>query len=183
MLIGLEGTRDQPGFIVAFRDQETAAVQVWDTLGFGRESNGDIAGKRAGDPAYQFLSSQLALGPNKVLDIGLYTRAAHRITVTSEGHATDAHIAKNAATGWTFFWVQRSARPLPTDRFATPEHYRGPEQVTVTAYDGAGRPQHTATGGPLVGGSVQNPRDGSPSESGAPSATAVPTCLIASTPK
>ncbi|MFD0970386.1 hypothetical protein [Plantactinospora endophytica] len=175
VLIGLVGTRDQPGFVVAFRDRHTRVVQVWDNHGLGRDSSGDFAGKRAGEPAHQFFSAQLALGPDRVLDVGLYSRAAHRITVSSEGHPTDAESTRNTATGWTFFWVQRSARPLPPDRFTSPGDYQGPEKVTVAAYDAAGRPQHTDSGGPHVGGGVQNPRDGSPSAQVTPSPTA-PAC-------
>ncbi|MGW0435760.1 hypothetical protein ACWDV4_24870 [Micromonospora sp. NPDC003197] len=176
VLIGLIGTRDQPSFVVAFRDPHTGAIQVWDTSRFGRDPSGDLAGKRDGDPPHQFFSSQLALGPNSVLDVGLYSRTAHRITVTSEGHAADAETTRNAETGWTLFWVQRSAKPLPPDRFTTSGEYQGPERVTITAYGTTGQPQHIDPGGPHVGGSVQNPRDGSPPETVTPSATAVPTC-------
>lgn len=182
VLIGLIGPRDSPDFVVAFRDRQTGAVEVWDILGLGRNPNGDVAGKRAGDPVHQFVSSQLALGPNSVLDVGLYSRAAHRITVASEGHATDAATRRNTATGWTIFWVQRSAKPLPPDRFATPGEYRGPEKVTIAAYAATGLPQHTDPGGPHVGGSVQNPRDGSPPQEVTPSPTAVPICPIEVTP-
>jgi hypothetical protein len=177
VLIGLVGTRDQPSFVVAFRDRHTGVIQVRDTSEFGRDPSGDLTGKRNGDPPHQFFSSQLALGPNNVLDVGLYSRAAHRITVMSEGHAVDAETTRNAATGWTLFWVQRSAKPLPPDRFTTSGEYKGPEKVTITAYGATGQPQHIDPGGPHVGGSVQNPRDGSPSGDAAPSVTAVPTCL------
>lgn len=182
VLLGLIGTRDQPGFVIAFRDRHTGTVEFWDTTVLARDPNGDFPGKRAGDPAHQFQSSQLTLGPNSVLDVGLYSRAAHRITVTSEGRTTEAGTARNVATGWTFFWVQRAATPLPPGRDTTPEEYHGPEQLTLTAYDAAGRPQHSVTGGRHVGHNVQNPRDHRPSDEGTLPTTGVPTCPPAGTP-
>ncbi|WP_422769848.1 hypothetical protein ACN28C_24380 [Plantactinospora sp. WMMC1484] len=185
VLTGLTGTSDAPGLVVVFRDRRTGIAQVWDTRGLARDPGGDLAGKRAGDPPHQFVSGQLALGPHRVLDVGLYTRVAHRITVASEGRGTDAVTTRSAVSGWTLFWVQRDATPLPPDRFETPGEYQGPERVTVTAYDHAGRAQHTVTGGPHVGGSVQNPRDGRAGAVGGatPSATPSPnTCPASSRP-
>jgi hypothetical protein len=157
VLLGLTGTREYPAFVIAFRDRRTGTVRLVEISGFSRDPNGDFAGKEAGDPSHQFQSSQLVLGPDSVLDVGLYSRAAHRITVTSGGHVADAGTARNAATGWTFFWVQRAAAPQP--------------RVTLTAYDAAGRVQATVTGGPDVGLNVQNARDHLPSSGAAPSAT------------
>lgn len=176
------------GFVIAFRDQKTGAVQNWDMLGLGRDPNGDFPGKRPGDPGHQFQSSQLTLGPNSVLDVGLYSRSAQRITVASEGRATEARTAQNAATGWTFFWVRRDAAPLPEGHNTTPVEYTGPEQLTITAYDVAGKVQHSVTGGFHVGHHAQNPRDHQPvEESTAPATTALattaPTCPPASTTK
>jgi hypothetical protein len=45
----------------------------------------------------------------------------------------EAHVTRNAATGWTFFWVQRTARPLPVDANV------GPEELGLTRSDGQGR--------------------------------------------
>jgi hypothetical protein len=182
VLLGLTGTRDQPGFVIAFRDRHTGMVEPWDTTVLGRGAKGDFPGKRAGDPAHQFQSSQLTLGPKSVLDVGLYSRAAHRITVTSQGRATAARTALNAATGWTFFWAQRAAAPLPPGHNTTPDEYHGPEQLTLTAYDADGRPQHTVKGGFDIGHNVQNPRDHQPSDEGKPSKTRVPTCPPAANP-
>lgn len=172
VLFGLTGTRDQPAFVIAFRDRQRGTVRTWDTTGLLRDPNGDVAGKQAGDPTHRFQSSQLALGPNSVLDVGLYSRTAHRITVESEGHAKDAETTPNAATGWTLFWVRRDAAPLPPDHASSAEEYRGPEQVKLTAYDAAGRPENTVTSGTFVGHYVQNPRDDWPAEEAAPTAEA-----------
>lgn len=183
VLIGLTGTPDEPSFVVAFRDHATSTVRVWDTVVAQRDPSGDLTGKEAGDGKFQFLSSQLALKPNLVLDVGFYTRTAHRITVASGGSATDAETTRDAATGWTLFWAQRRATPLPPERHTVPEFYQGPEQVTLTAYDADGRPQHTVTGGPGVGGSVHNPRDASPVGPTSPPATPDPTCPSPSAPR
>ncbi|MEO3816587.1 hypothetical protein [Plantactinospora sp. B24E8] len=180
VLIGLTWTIDEPGFAVAFRDQQAGTVEVWDTTLEVRDPSGDLAGKRADDPPRQFLSSQLELGPNTVLDVGLYTRTAHRITVASEGAATDAETSRNAATGWTLFWAQRRATPLPPERHTVSGFYEGPEQVTLTAYDAVGQPQHTVTGGLGVGGSVQNPRDGSAGPADPTSSPTTPTATCPS---
>ncbi|WP_148086454.1 hypothetical protein [Micromonospora sp. HM5-17] len=183
VLIGLVGTREPHSFVVAFRNQKTGTVDMWDTTLVSRDRNGDLPGKRTGDPSRQFFSSQLALGPDEVLDVGFYTRTAHRITVTSEGDTTDAATSRDTATGWTLFWAQRRATPLPPERHTVPEFYQGPEQVTLTAYDADGRPQHTVTGGPGVGGSVHNPRDASPVGPTSPPATPDPTCPSPGAPR
>lgn len=168
VILALTGPRDHPGFVIGFRNPTvtlyTGIVEPWDTTMLARDQNGDFPGKYAGDPSFQFYSGQLALGPNKVLDVGLYTRAAHRITVASEGRATEARTQRNAATGWTFFWVERAARPLPRDANTTPKEYQGPERLTLTAYDAAGQVQHSVTGGFHIGHAVQNPRDHQPVE-------------------
>ncbi|MEE6258096.1 hypothetical protein [Plantactinospora sonchi] len=184
VLIGFTGTVDEPGFVVAFRDQQAGTVEVWDTTLEVRDPSGDLAGKRADDPPRQFFSSQLELGPNTVLDVGFYTRTAHRITVASEGAATAAETSRNAATGWTLFWVQRRATPLPPERHTVPEFYEGPEQVTLTAYDAVGQPQHSITGGLGVGGSVHT-RDGSgpPDDQASPSTAPIPTCPSPDAPR
>jgi hypothetical protein len=171
VLLGLIGPRDQPGFVIGFRDRDTGVVEFWDTTGLSRGPNGDFAGKRAGDPTHRFQSSQLTLGPHEVLDVGLYSRAAHRITVASEGRATDARTTRSAATGWTFFWARRTAAPLPPNHNTTAEEYRGPERLTLTAYDAADGPQHTVTGGYHIGHHVQNPRDDGPSGGATPPTT------------
>jgi hypothetical protein len=162
VVLALTGTRDDPGFVIGFRDPNAGVVEPWDTTVLARDQNGDFPGKYPGDPSFQFYSGQLALGPNRVLDVGLYTRAADRITVASEGRATEARTERNAAIGWTFFSVERTARPLPPDANTTPEEYQGPERLTITAYDAAGHVQHSVTGGFHLGHSVQNPRDHQP---------------------
>ncbi len=100
--------------------------------------------------------------------MGIYSGTAIRISVASEGHDSDAHLAPNAATGWTFFWVERTARPLPADANVGPQAYTGPERLTITAYDAAGRPVHSVTGGFHIGGRTQNPRDNAPEPRGTP---------------
>lgn len=188
-VLALIGPPSHPGFVVGFRDLNTGVVEQWDTTGLARDRNGDFPGKYASDPSFQFYSGQLALGPNRVLDVGLYTRAAHRITVASEGRATPARTQRNAATGWTFFWVERAARPLPPDANTTSEEYQGPERLTLTAYDTAGRVQHTVTGGFHIGHAVQNPRDHQPVEEpttptscGSPDITGSPSPGLTPTP-
>jgi hypothetical protein len=157
VLLSLVGTRDTPGFAVAFRDRDTCEVDAWYTAGVGRDDRtGDIPDRRSGNGAYPFFTIQLPLGENRVLDVGLYTREAHRITVASEGEAAAAKMARNAETGWTLFWVERSATPLP-DRFSTLRPYGGPDQVVLAAYDPEGRLLHTAEGR-LVGEDVWNPQ-------------------------
>lgn len=171
VLIGLQGTREQPTFVIAFRNRNTGAVEVWQMVGLLRGEEGDLPSKMGGDPHYQFLSDQLTLEPRRVLDVGLYTRTAHRITVASEGRETDAETALNTPTGWTLFWVERSAAPVPPVYNTTAEAYTGPEVPTLTAYDANGRTQHTVTGGVFVGNRVQNPRDHQPDTEESPSPT------------
>jgi hypothetical protein len=117
---------------------------------------------------WQFYSSQLPLTAGRVLDVGIYSGSAHRITVASEGHTSDAHVMENAATGWTFFWVQRTAKPLPADANVGSQEYQGPERLTITAYDAEGRTLHTVTGGFHTGNRAQNPRDHGPDPQGSP---------------
>jgi hypothetical protein len=147
VLIGLIGVKQDPGFVIAFRDRRTGDVQEWDTTGLHRSPKGDISSKYDSDPTRRFYSQQLVLGPKTVLDMGIYTRSASKITVASEGRSTPAATARNTATGWTFFWVRRSAAPSRDGR------------LTLTAYDAAGRKVHSVTGGMMVGLNVQNPRD------------------------
>ena len=161
-LIGFYGTVEQPLFAVVFRDLTLNCDEPWDMVGLVRATDGDLPGKYGGAGLYQFLSLQLDFGPRDVLDLGLYTRTAARLTVTTEGQESDAHTAVNAETGWTLFWVRRAAARLPTGYNTTPVPYAGPEVPTVTAYDQAGNVQHTVTGGVFVGSGVQNPRDNSP---------------------
>ena len=161
-LVGFYGTVEQPTFAVVFRDLASNCDEPWDNVGLLRATDGDLPGKRGGAGVYQFLSVQLDFGPRDVLDLGFYTRSAARVTVTSEGQESDAHTALNAETGWTFFWVRRTAARLPDGYNTTPVPYTGPEVPTLTAYDQAGQVQHTVTGGVFVGSRVQNPRDNSP---------------------
>jgi hypothetical protein len=178
VLLGLDGPRDMPAFLIAFKDRNTLTIEAWDSIVLHRSPNGEFSGKQAGDFTHQFQTAQLILGPNSVLDVGLYSGAADRITVASEGHATDAGTARNAATGWTFFWAQRAAAPLPPAARSSAEEYHGPEQLTINAYDAAGRLQHTVTGGHFVGLPVQNPRDNQPSNQ----EDRLHVCLSAGTP-
>jgi len=158
---GLRGDPTQPGYIIAFRDRQTGTLEDW-VLGSLLPGPGGFRGKREGDPALQFLSYQLVLGPNKVLDLGIYAHAANRITIASEGRATNAQLRPNAETGWTLFWAVRDAAPLPVQATTATSYYDGPERLTLTAYGADGNELHTTTMGLLVGGSVQNPRDNSP---------------------
>jgi hypothetical protein len=116
-----------------------------------RASDGTISGKYDADPHFMFFSSQIALGPDDVVDVGVYAGSACRVTVKSEGKESDAATAHNDDSGWTLFWVRRAAAPLPPGY-----------NSTSVAYDGSGRVQDTVTGGFLVGNQVQNPRDNLP---------------------
>jgi hypothetical protein len=158
---GLTGAAAQPGYVIAFRDQLTGASRDWDMTTL-LPGPGGFRGKRVGDPPLQYFSSQLILGPNRVLDLGVYAHSAQRITVASEGHAVDAQVLPNAETGWTLFWAVRDAAPLPPEATTTTINYDGPEKITIAAFDGAGNPLHTTTMGIGVGVSVQNPRDHTP---------------------
>lgn len=165
IVLALTGERNDPQFTIAFRDQQTGYVRPWDMIEVPRGPNGDFAAK---GKTWQFESSQLPLGADRVLDIGIYSGAAHGISVASEGHSSEAHLAQNAVTGWTFFWVERIAKPLPADANVSPQEYKGPERLTITAHDAAGRPQHAVTGGFHTGTRTQNPRDNSPDPHGTP---------------
>lgn len=109
-----------------------------------------------------------SISANRVLDVGIYSGMAHRITVASEGRTSEAHVAHDPANRRTFFWVQRTARPLPADANVGPREYQGPERLTITAYDSAGHLQHTVTGGFHTGNRIQNPRDNGPEPHGSP---------------
>ncbi|HEX6684657.1 MAG TPA: hypothetical protein VF062_17765 [Candidatus Limnocylindrales bacterium] len=159
VLLGLIGQPDRPMFSIVFRDQRTGQLDPWDMSQVVRGPDGDFAGH---GPAWHFYSSQMPLDAGRVLDAGIYSRAAQRIVVASADGGADARLARNAETGWTFFWVEREARPLPADANTGPEEYTGPERLTITAYDAGGRRQHTVTGGFNVGGRTQNPRDNGP---------------------
>jgi hypothetical protein len=163
VVIKLAGTVQQPAFVVGFRDLNDSAVH-WPTttMYLARASDGTISGKYDADPHFMFFSSQIALGPDDVLDVGVYAGSACRVTVKSEGKASDAATAPNDASGWTLFWVRRAAAPLPPGYNSTPVTYTGPEVLTLTAYDGSGRVQDTVTGGFLVGNQVRDPRDNPP---------------------
>ncbi|MFC7549758.1 hypothetical protein [Plantactinospora sp. GCM10030261] len=173
VLLNLGGFPDNPLFGVEFRDRVTGTRGVWDTVDLVRAPNGDIAGKRGGDPTFRFYSAQLALGGTDVLDVGVYAGRAGAVTVASGGRAADATISLNEATGWTLFWVRRPATPSPPDADAGAVESEGPGGLTLTAYDGAGRRLATVTGGFLVGAAVQNPRDGQSAQE-APGSTGAP---------
>jgi hypothetical protein len=163
VVIKLVGTVQQPAFVVGFCDLNDSAVR-WPTtiMYLARAPDGTISGKYDSDPHFRFFSSQVALGPDDVLDAGVYAGSAGRVTVTSEGRESDAATAHSDASGWTLFWVRRVAAPLPPGYNSTPVTYTGPEVLTLTAYDGSGRVQDTVTGGFLVGNQVQDPRDNLP---------------------
>ncbi|SNT63319.1 hypothetical protein SAMN05421812_11555 [Asanoa hainanensis] len=152
VVVGLLGTPDHAGFTTAFRDWSTGQVLPWELTGLPRSPSGGftVEGK-----TWWFQSTQLVLGANDVLDVGVYGGAAQRITVASEGHAAEATVAQ--AEGWTLFWVLRAAKPLPPDANGGPREYRGPERLTITAYDAAGQPLHTVTGGFNTGNRVVGP--------------------------
>jgi hypothetical protein len=164
VLLYLTGPQEAPGFVIAFRNQGTGVVENWDTSMLVRSPKGDLSGKRPGDPTIQFLGGQLVLGPNDVLDMGLFGGKAARITVASGGQATNADTAVNNETGWTFFWAERDAAPLPDGALNGPNEYTGPERLTITAYASIGARLASVTGGFQIGHPVQNPRDGSPEQ-------------------
>jgi hypothetical protein len=163
VVIKLAGSVGQPAFVVGFRDLNDITVH-WptSTMYLARASDGTISGKYDADPHFMFFSSQIALGPDDVVDVGVYAGSACRVTVKSEGKESDAATAHNDDSGWTLFWVRRAAAPLPPGYNSTSVVYSGPEVLTLTAYDGSGRVQDTVTGGFLVGNQVQNPRDNLP---------------------
>jgi hypothetical protein len=173
VVLYLTGTRDRPNITYGFRDPGTGVIRPSSVYVWDRAPNGELSGKHPEDPTIEFVSCQLVLGPHRVLDLGLYAGRASRISVASEGHATDADTAANAETGWTLFWVERDAAPLPEDALAGPDEYLGPERLTITAYSGA-RPVADVTGGFHIGHTLQVPSDnpsneeppgvGSPSE-------------------
>ena len=157
VILYLTGEPDSPGFVIGFRDQGTGVIEQRDITMLVRSPNGDFSGKRPGDATIQFQSGQLVLGPHRVLDLGLFGGTASRVTVASEGKTTDADTVVNVETGWTFFWAERDAAPLPEDALSGPDEYTGPERLTITAYDGSRR-LASVTGGFHIGHSVQDPR-------------------------
>jgi hypothetical protein len=167
VVLGLVNDPGGPWFTVAFRNQQTGDTQPWDMTGLHGGPGGVFTAKAKGQTFY-FLSSQLQLDVDHVLDIGIYSGAADRITVASEGHGSEAHVTRNAATGWTLFWVQRNAKPIPANANVGPQEYQGPERLTITAYNAGGQPQHTVTGGLFTGHYTQNPRDDSPDPHASP---------------
>ncbi|GAA1863941.1 hypothetical protein [Asanoa iriomotensis] len=171
IVLGFLGTRDDAMFTVAFRDSATSSVVPWDMVSLPRAPDGDIAGKRPGDPSHRFYSAQLLLEPGRLLDLGIFSGPARGITVASEGKTSDATVAVNSATGWTLFWVVRDAKPLPPEAYTTERGYTGPESITVTAYGADGTAAGTATSSGAaradlsrIGGGVQNPRDHEPAD-------------------
>ncbi|WP_203715004.1 hypothetical protein [Asanoa siamensis] len=167
VVFGLAGTRENPALTVAFRDSATSMVVSWDTTVLSRAADGNISGKRPDHSSHRFDSSQLPLGPGKLLDVGVFSGSAQRITVGSEGKTSDAAIIANGETGWTLFWVVRDGKPLPQEAYLTAHGYSGPGSITVTAYAAGGNVLGTATSkGPVVGeelsrlgGRVQAPID------------------------
>lgn len=166
VVFAVNGERNDPLFNVAFRDRQTGDARPWD-MGM-LPPPGPDGGFTAKGVTWWFESSQLPLAAGRVLDMGIYSGTAHRITVASEGRSSDANVTQNTATGWTLFWVERTAKPLPAEANVGPDEYQGPERLTITAYDAAGRRQHTVTGGFHIGSRTQNPRDNSPDPHGSP---------------
>jgi hypothetical protein len=171
VVLGFVGPQDQPAFTVAFRDAATSVVTPWDMVILQRGSDGGFAGKHLNDRAHQFHSSQLLLEPGRLLDVGVFSGPAQRITVTSEGRTSDATVHTNSETGWTLFWVVRDAKPLPPEAYTTERGYTGPESITVTAYSADGNALGTATSSGAsrpdlsrIGGAVTNPRDNAPED-------------------
>ncbi|HYN93700.1 MAG TPA: hypothetical protein VES42_07605 [Pilimelia sp.] len=107
---------------------------------------------------WPFESRQLRLSRDRVLDVGVYSGRAHRISVSSDGRAATARLSTGSA-GTTIFWIERAGGPLPTNS----------ERLTITAYDAAGRTLHTATGDSHTGIRVLDPY-------GSPPASRVPPC-------
>ncbi|MDT4987750.1 MAG: hypothetical protein QOI74_1844, partial [Micromonosporaceae bacterium] len=165
VVTALTDKRGDPLFTLAFRDQQSGHVEAWHMIEVPRGPSGAFTSKGR---TWHFESVQLPLTADRILDVGIYGGAADRITVASAGHASDAHISRNAVTGWTFFWVERTAKPLPVDANAGPQEYTGPERLTITAYDAAGLVRHTVTGGFDIGNRMQNPRDNGRDPNGTP---------------
>jgi hypothetical protein len=165
VVAALTDKRNDPLFTLAFRDEQTGDVRAWHMIEVPRGSRGDFTAKGR---TWQFESTQLPLSADRVLDVGIYAGTAARITVASDGQGSDAHISRNAVTGWTFFWAERTARPLPVDANVGPQEYTGPERLTITAYDATGQVRHTVTGGFDTGNRTQNPRDNARDPNGVP---------------
>ena len=160
VVIALVGERDDPVFTVAFRDSRRGYPEPWNTTELPLGPNGDFAAKGR---TWHFESSHLPLDGGRVLDVGVYSRAAHRITAAAGGRVWEAHIARNAETGLTLFWVEHAAALLPATSDGGPPD---DERYTITAYDADGQVQHTMTPDSL--GRPQNPRDDSPDPSASP---------------
>jgi hypothetical protein len=146
VILGVTGPSDGPFLTVAYREPAGALADATTQIQIGPHPSGDFSGKQMTDPTHRFLSVQVPLGPHSVLDMGVYSRPAARISVTSAGQPTDAHLQALSATGWTLFWVQRDAAPLPDGAKSTATPYQGPEQVTLTAYAADGTGEYTVNG-------------------------------------
>ncbi|MEU5939050.1 hypothetical protein ABZ807_07635 [Micromonospora sp. NPDC047548] len=170
VVLALTGNPDDVLFTIAFRDKQTGYTVPWDMVGISRGPGESFSAK---GKTWHFQTGQLPLEAGRVVDVGIYSGVASRITVASEGRSSDAHLTQAAVNDWTFFWAVRSAKPLPPEANNGPKEYVGPERLTITAYDSTGRIKHTVTGGFHTGNRVQNPRD----NSGEPHATPTPGVL------
>jgi len=144
--LGVTGPVEDPFLTVEYRDPTGRLADAGTQMEIGPHPGGDFSGKYTADPTHRFLSVQLPLGPHSVLDMGVYSRPAARISVASAGQPTDAQVRAFPATGWTLFWVRRDAAPLPEGAKSTQTPYQGPEQVTLTAYAAGGTVEHTVNG-------------------------------------
>lgn len=159
LFTGFSQLKSDATLAVVFVNQKTNRRSIMGLTEAGRHADGEfIVDGSAGTQRYRLLSNQLALGPDRVLDFGIYSRAADRITVASEGRRSPAQV-RVSEDGWTMFWVVRNAKPLPKDADTGPREYTGPERLTITAYDNQGRVLDTVTGGFRIGRYTQNPRD------------------------
>jgi hypothetical protein len=140
------GVTDDSFLTVAYRDATGGLACATTEIEIGPHPGGDFSGKNTQDPTHRFLSVQVRLGPHSVLDMGVYSRPAARISVASAGQPTDAHLQAPSATGWTLFWVRRDAAPLPDCAKSSQTPYQGPEQVTLTAFAADGTVEHTVNG-------------------------------------
>jgi hypothetical protein len=146
VILGLTGPTEDPFLTVGYRDPTGGLLDAGTQIEIGPHPGGDFSGKHTADPTHRFLSVQVPLGPHSVLDMGVYSRSAARISVASADQPSDAHLQTLPATGWTLFWVRRDAAPLPEGAKSTQTPYQGPEQVTLTAYAADGTVEHTVNG-------------------------------------
>jgi hypothetical protein len=158
------GVTEDSFLTVAYRDAAGGLACATTQIEIGPHPGGDFSGKYRKDPTHRFLSVQVPLGPHSVLDMGVYSRPAARISVASADQATDAHLQALSATGWTLFWVRRDAAPLPDGAKRSQTPYQGPEQVTLTAFAADGTVEHTVNGasedeGSYIALPVQSPAD------------------------